>query len=315
MRPKISIIIPIYKAEKFIYNCLDSIINQTFTDWEALLIDDGSPDNSGLICDEYATKDSRFKVFHKNNGGVSSARNLGLENAQGEWVTFVDADDWIEQNVLSIVKDIQSKPSVDFIQYGYQRVANNCITHSNYLPAETLHLTSDEYCNTRYYHCGCWGYFIKRELIEKYQVRFPTNIKYGEDQAFILKMLLLSKECYVSNIYGYNYFDNPGSAMNAGWNIERIKNSLDAIEDVIKFSELHKINLPQLHKYTLSRFAKSYIWWATKSIKNYDDFINIREIYNKFIKAISKNDWGLYKYNNMLTFSVLYIIYKLGIKK
>ena len=100
MHPKISIIIPIYKVEKYIRECLDSILNQTFTDWEALLIDDGSPDNSGVICDEYAAKDNRFKVFHKENGGVSSARNLGLEKATGEWVTFIDADDWIEKEAV-----------------------------------------------------------------------------------------------------------------------------------------------------------------------------------------------------------------------
>ena len=92
---QISIIIPVYKAEKYINRCVDSILAQTFTDWELLLINDGSPDNSSSICDLYAARDSRIKVFHKENGGVSSARNLGLEKATGEWITFVDSDDWI----------------------------------------------------------------------------------------------------------------------------------------------------------------------------------------------------------------------------
>lgn len=86
--PKVSIIVPVYKAEKYLNRCIDSIIAQTFTDWELLLIDDGSPDRSGDICDEYAKKDIRIRVFHKKNGGVSSARNLGLYNVQGEYVTF-----------------------------------------------------------------------------------------------------------------------------------------------------------------------------------------------------------------------------------
>lgn len=96
----ISIIIPIYKAERYLSKCVDSILAQTYADWELLLVDDGSPDNSGELCDEYAAKDKRIKVFHKENGGVSSARNLGLEMMAGEWVTFVDADDWIASDTL-----------------------------------------------------------------------------------------------------------------------------------------------------------------------------------------------------------------------
>lgn len=102
--PKVSIIVPVYKAEKYLNRCIDSILAQTFTDWELLLIDDGSTDRSGDICDEYAKKDTRIRVFHKENGGVSSARNLGLDSAQGEWVTFIDADDYILPDFL-----VQSK--------------------------------------------------------------------------------------------------------------------------------------------------------------------------------------------------------------
>ena len=91
----ISIIVPIYKAEAFIARCIDSILVQTYQDWELLLVDDGSPDDSGKICDEYAAKDARIQVFHKPNGGVSSARNLGLKKAIGDWVSFIDADDYL----------------------------------------------------------------------------------------------------------------------------------------------------------------------------------------------------------------------------
>ena len=94
MTPKISVIVPVYNVEKYLPRCIDSILSQTFTDFELLLIDDGSPDNCGKICDEYAAKDSRVRVFHKPNGGVSSARNLGLDNARGEWIAFIDSDDF-----------------------------------------------------------------------------------------------------------------------------------------------------------------------------------------------------------------------------
>ena len=97
---KVSLVIPVYGVEKYIHQCLDSIINQTFTDFEVILVDDGSPDNCPQICDEYAQKDSRIKVIHKKNGGVSAARNDGLKATSGEWVYFVDSDDWIEPDAL-----------------------------------------------------------------------------------------------------------------------------------------------------------------------------------------------------------------------
>ena len=93
--PKISVIVPVYNVEKYLHRCINSILAQTFTDFELLLIDDGSKDNSGAICDEYATRDSRVRVFHKENGGASSARNQGLDNASGEWIAFVDSDDYV----------------------------------------------------------------------------------------------------------------------------------------------------------------------------------------------------------------------------
>jgi glycosyltransferase involved in cell wall biosynthesis len=99
--PLVSVIVPVYKAEKWLHRCVDSILAQTMENFELLLIDDGSPDRSGEICDEYAAKDSRVRVFHKENGGVSSARNLGLDNAQGEWISFVDADDLVEENYIA----------------------------------------------------------------------------------------------------------------------------------------------------------------------------------------------------------------------
>ena len=101
--PTISVIIPVYNTEMYLRRCIDSVLAQTYQDFELLLIDDGSKDSSGAICDEYAAKDARVRVFHKENGGVSSARNLGLDNARGEWVTFVDSDDYIEKKLSQVL--------------------------------------------------------------------------------------------------------------------------------------------------------------------------------------------------------------------
>lgn len=100
-KPLVSIIVPVYKAEKYIRKCLDSIITQTFVDWEAILVDDGSPDRCGKICDEYAKQDDRIKTFHIENSGVSSARNLGLRKSIGKYICFVDADDYLDVDYVS----------------------------------------------------------------------------------------------------------------------------------------------------------------------------------------------------------------------
>ena len=107
-----------------LHRCVDSILAQTFTDWELLLIDDGSPDRSGEICDEYASKDTRIKVFHKENGGVSSARNTGLDVANGEWIVFADSDDWCENNYLSDFFEIEDLQETDVVLQGRKNEVN-----------------------------------------------------------------------------------------------------------------------------------------------------------------------------------------------
>ena len=121
MNPKISIIIPVYNVEFYLTDCIESLRSQVYKDFEVLLINDGSFDSSGKICDEYAIKDERIRVFHKKNEGVSSARNLGLIEAKGEWICFVDSDDWIEPNTLSSIFPIGDN-EIDFVQFGFKQI-------------------------------------------------------------------------------------------------------------------------------------------------------------------------------------------------
>ena len=115
---EISIIVPVYKVEKYLRRCIDSIAAQTFTDWECILVDDGSPDDSGTICDEYAENDKRFRVFHQENAGVSAARNKGLDEAKGEWICFVDSDDWIEKEMLEKMYNLAVKNKAEVVVCG-----------------------------------------------------------------------------------------------------------------------------------------------------------------------------------------------------
>ena len=123
--PKISVIVPVYNAEKYLHRCIDSILSQTFTDFELLLINDGSNDGSGAICDEYAAKDSRVRVFHKENCGVSSARNLGIVNSTAEFVVLIDSDDWFALDTLEVLLKEQKKYDADCVVFGFTQTSGN----------------------------------------------------------------------------------------------------------------------------------------------------------------------------------------------
>lgn len=188
--PLISVVVPVYNAEKTLQECVDSILSQEYEDYELLLVDDGSKDSSPLICDEYSQKDDRVKIFHKPNGGVSSARNLGINKATGEWLTFIDADDYITNGYLDGV--VEQKE--DVLIKGYQKFDNAGIVARK--EAEDLLGISDfpdflsQYVTDSLLRCP-WTKFYKRSLIG--DLRFLTDMKIGEDAWFVFNYLAKCK--------------------------------------------------------------------------------------------------------------------------
>lgn len=211
--PKISVIVPVYKAERYLSACIDSILAQTFTDFELLLIDDGSPDASGQICDEYVGRDSRIRVFHKENGGVSSARNLGLDKAAGEWVTFVDSDDIIESSFFAdLVAPLAKNPELDFIQAGCKNVANGQITS---IEQEYENLVGDDasYLLRSFRGLTVSKLFRLENVRQSHGLRFDEQMKIAEDMAFTLDYLPRVRNYAFVSSTGYLYRrDNEGSA-------------------------------------------------------------------------------------------------------
>lgn len=220
--PKVSIIVPVYKAEKYLNRCIDSIIAQTFIDWELLLIDDGSPDRSGKICDEYAQKDKRIQVIHKPNGGVSSARNNALELVKSDWLTFVDADDCLYSNALYRMICVAEKDQVDFIQCSFNRV----FEEGQHDGGSSGIIPANEYVFSGYMGTHVWGAFFKTSIVRNNNLRFDTNVRLGEDQIFVLDYLLQTqKVCYIGDKL-YFYRDNNESAVHntkLEYEIESIK--------------------------------------------------------------------------------------------
>lgn len=220
---KISIIIPVYNSEKYLRECLDSVLAQIYTDFEVLLIDDGSTDASGAICEEYATRDARFKVFHKENGGVSSARNLGIEKAKGEWITFVDSDDVLTPSYTYSFFPLER--NVDFILQGVVLLFDQKKNKLLFQFKQEEYLSLIQFLNkyTLYeFFAGPWAkLFSVRILKSNNNLRFKEFMSWGEDVMFNLeyikhcksiKTVVKSEYCYRQIETGLSskrlYFEN-----------------------------------------------------------------------------------------------------------
>ena len=209
----ISIIIPIYNVENYLRQCLDSIIAQTYQNFECLLINDGSPDNSADICNEYVSKDSRFRYFEKENGGVSSARNLGIERSEGAYITFIDSDDWVDSDYLEVLYNALIDENADISVSTYKRfeMGDNCwyvhafqrgydkkVFTNKKLMDELLSL--DGFDNSYRFVSGK---LVHRNMLEN--IAFNVATPYGEDMEFWFKIYMVSDRVVYVNKETYNY--------------------------------------------------------------------------------------------------------------
>ena len=205
----ISIIVPIYNTEKYLRQCIRSILAQTFTNWECILVDDGSTDDSGAICNEYAKKDSRIKVVHRENGGASSARNTALDLLTGKWLAFVDSDDCIYFQALERLYSTAEHNNLDLLQCSYNRVYQEHTASFE----ETNVLTSTKYVETDSYLTCVWGTLFKSSIITRHHLRFDERVRLGEDQIFLLNYMQYCKRLQSINDVLYFYRDDENSAV------------------------------------------------------------------------------------------------------
>ena len=202
--PKISVIVPVYKAEHYLARCVDTLLAQTFDDFEAILVDDGSPDNSGAICDEYALKDKRVRVIHQPNAGVSMARQKGLDNARGEYVIHADPDDWVEPDMLKELYAKAKEEDADMVicdfygHYGgkvvYERQQPSSLDHNTVLCDMFKHLFG-----------SCWNKLVRRVCFLKFDIHFSEGVSFCED--LLINSTLLRhniKVAYLPNAF-YHY--------------------------------------------------------------------------------------------------------------
>lgn len=293
--PKISVIIPVYKVEKYIGKCIESVLAQTYSDFELILIDDGTPDQSGDICDDYAKKDNRIHVYHKENGGVSSARNFGIKKAQGEWLCFIDSDDYVGESYLkdfNVGEITNSMPIQGFClksnnTYEVHCIPSECKMQSDiFYHAEMLNIIVSPWCK-----------LFSTKIIRDNNLHFDQRTSYGEDHLFVLNYLRFIESINSNIAHSYTYNQTPQDSLSRG-NVPR-EYFLYYIENIVKLLEeiSSKLNLKNDQKKCIlnKRIYRHWIKIILSFTKDKD--IKRNDIYStlKRLKGLKFSTTGLCK--------------------
>ena len=304
----ISVIVPVYNVEKYLRNCLDTIINQTYKDLEIILVDDGSKDSSGLICDEYAKRDSRIKVIHKENGGLSSARNTGLEIAKGDYIAFIDSDDVIEIDMYEKLLNSLETFNSDVSMCGCKIVdENNNILYQDVLENDIYDINDILENIVLTLKTSAWNKLFKKEIING--IRFPDGRVHGEDLIFILKILNKNIKFSLIEDTCYHYIKHTNSITTGKFS----KRSFDEVYCKDEAYHLISDKFPS-HK------EKCFVWcfrarmniirklFIFKQVKDYKETYNEYKMWihknyryvSKLLKRKEKVEFLLFKLNRFL---------------
>ena len=278
MNTTISVIVPVYNTEKYLARCLDSLLNQTYRDLEIIVIDDGSKDGSPAICDAYAQKDGRIRVIHKTNAGVSAARNDGLAVVSGEYVTFMDSDDYIDKTMYETLhRLITQTADVDIAVCGTKRELSNGAFTSYYEGQEELVFSQREaivnLLSNTYYCCSVCDKLIRRETVS--DIRFDVAKKHNEDLLFLYEVMKRANRVAFSPAPLYYYCLNASSATHAAFGIDQM-----AILDVSEYIyDDVKRHYPDLIGMERQQYVRNYLTTAMQMTRSgYCDPMSIRRI-------------------------------------
>lgn len=242
--PKISIIVPVYNVEKYLSRCIDSILNQTFTDFELILVDDGSTDNSGLICDEAGKQDHRIIVIHTPNNGPGSARNIALDwvfkHSDSEWIGFIDSDDVVYASYLEILFEVAKDSNLNISVCGFLDSNDSMMTMKSGAVIEEyiVYDTEDYFCD-KYTNCP-WGKLFKKNLF--LNVRFPNGTGVvGEDAFVTYRIVFMCKRIAYTSTKLYFYYQSPNSLMRSEWLPSKML-ALSAFDEQMSFFQKNEFN-------------------------------------------------------------------------
>lgn len=284
---EISIIVPVYNVEKYLDHCVDSILAQSFRGFELILVDDGSPDNCGIICDEYVQKDPRVRVIHQKNQGVSAARNNGVAASFGEYVTFVDSDDWVDSRFLARMYEQIEEYEADMCVMHIQKVAHD-EENRNAFGGEARILTSREAieCYCRDYNekiLGPMAKLMRREIALNNP--FPEDRSYAEDLATTYRWYHNSDRIVDLSDRLYYYRVREGSAVRSRYSINKLAN-LRTLEEIMEFFEEH--DYQELYKI----FVHRYLFDLARQYRDVDQYVKdtyiLKQLKTKMSNVIKK---------------------------
>lgn len=294
MEEKISVIIPVYQVEVFLKKCVDSVLEQTYRNIEIILVDDGSKDKCPQICDEYVRKDKRVKVIHKENGGLSDARNIGIENATGKYLFFIDSDDWVDKDILLHLYMMLKENKADVAECQYGKVYNETDELVNDKEEEVIILESRQALENlalenQVNHIIICGKLYKSELFK--EIRFPKG-KIHEDEYTTYKLFYIANKIVVTNFKLYYYRKREGSITVTKFNPKRL-DVIQAYEERLEFYQRKKEE--HLYKLEITKFLYIllYCYYHSKREKFNKQMIkNIkgkyREAYKQYCKVKPK---------------------------
>ena len=237
--PKATVVVPVYNVEKYLEKCVDSILAQTEPDFELLLVDDGSTDGSGRLCDKLAEKDGRVRVIHQKNQGLGGARNTGIQQAQGDWLLLVDSDDWIEPQTLEKTMEAGLREEADLVMFAYRSVDEGGHTLRTFLenvPKERG-MALDAQPDMLLTSPSAWCRLYRRELLERTGILFPPRVWY-EDMRTTPKLLAEARQVVYLDYVGYNYLSRTGS-ITKNQNAARNREIVEAFDDLLPLSLIH----------------------------------------------------------------------------
>ena len=226
MAPTVSIIVPVYNAEKTIGRCIDSILGQQYTDFELLLVDDGSKDGSGAICDSYALADSRVQVIHKENTGVSDTRNIGISRARGVYLQFLDSDDWITPDATKLLVETARDHDCDLVISDFYRVVGERVSRKGDIDEDRV-LTREEYAAhmmeqpADFYYGVLWNKLYRRDIVESHRLRMDPELSWCEDFMFNLEYIRHAQRFYALQVPIYYYVKTKGSLASQSLSISK----------------------------------------------------------------------------------------------
>lgn len=302
----ISVIVPIYNVEEYICQCIDSIIAQTYVNLEIILVDDGSTDASGLICDSYIDRDKRVKVIHKENGGLSDARNTGFQASNGEYILFFDSDDYVDTRIVEIMAGELEDSKYDCVACEYHTFTDKLILERNYKNIQKKKYTGKnlllELYTGQLTQIGfvAWNKLYKRELFEKHNIEYPKGRIY-EDTYTTYKLIYFSNEICVLNIPLYFYRIRKGSIMNSSVSLKKCQDGMEG--DLSSVDFFKSVNDNVLFELALSNFYRSAII-TYNQLKNENNYECIEYLRGKYSEI-----WNLYQYKGSIIKRLLFWLF------